>query len=317
MTLRCLHIPHSGAGRRRRPTADGSRRALGALVAGLLAIPLTAGVATLFAQEEEERTFPYDITHSVRDAPAPIAGAVFGTPTALHSGDRICTTPTQTTANVDTDCEKTGPSNETSIAVNPTNENNMIGGANDYQLGANPGGHVSGTILSRAHVTFDGGRTWSEYPITFNSKYQATGDPAVAFDAAGHAYYATLGFRFVGPTSGLNPDVLVANSGDGGRTWTSVRVAAGAGNWGSVGDLLDKEYIAAWGDGNAIVTWGDFRTGPKHVFEGARIYSSVTHDGGTTWSTPQVISGNADLCVRVGAHGGRRRADLRRLHRLR
>jgi len=249
-------------------------------------------VATTFAQDDE-RTLPYDLSHSVRDAPAPVAGAVFGTGTPFHAGDRICTTTTQTTANVDTDCEKIGPSNETSIAVNPTNEQNIIGGANDYQLGVNPGGHVSETLVSRAHVTFDGGRTWSEYPITFRSSYQATGDPAVAFDATGRAYYATLGFRFVGPFTGLNPDVLVANSSDGGKTWESVRVAAGSGNWNSVGDLLDREYIAAWGDGNAIVTWGDFRTGPKRQFEGGTLYSSVTHDGGHTWSAPQVISGDA------------------------
>jgi hypothetical protein len=293
MTLESVQMTDNGARRRRRRVSHASRHTLAAFLVAGLVVPLTAGVTNLYAQEEGERTFPYDITHSVRDAPAPIAGAVFGTPTALHPGDRICTTPTQTTANVDTDCEKTGPSNETSIAVNPTNENNMIGGANDYQLGATPGGHVSGTILSRAHVTFDGGRTWSEYPITFGSAYSATGDPAVAFDAAGHAYYATLGFRFVGPTNGLNPDVLVANSSDGGKTWKSVRVAAGSGSWGSVGDFLDKEYLAAWGDGNAIVTWGDFRTGPKRLFGGARIYSSVTHDGGNTWSAPQVISGNA------------------------
>jgi len=257
----------------------------------VIAISLTG--LTTARGEEEERTLPYDITHSVRDAPAPVAGAVFGTATALHPGERICTTPTQTAANVDTDCEKAGPSNETSIAVNPTNENNIIGGANDYQLGASPGGHVSLTIHSRAHVTFDGGQTWSEYPIAFESTYQATGDPAVAFDATGHAYYATLGFRFVGPFIGLNPDSLVANSGDGGKTWTSVRVAAGSGNWGSVGDFLDKEYIAAWGDGNAIVTWGDYRTAAMRLFEGAKIYSSITHDHGKTWSRPQVISGDA------------------------
>ena len=59
----------------------------------------------------------------------------------------------------------------------------MIGGANDYQLGLNPGGHVSESIESRAHVTFDGGKTWSMFPLFSNSAYQATGDPAVAFDA--------------------------------------------------------------------------------------------------------------------------------------
>jgi len=91
-------------------------------------------------------------------------------------------------------CEKSGPSNETSIAVNPTDENNFIGGANDYQLGLNKGGHVTETVLSRAHVTFDGGTHWSEYPILFSSNYQATGDPSVAFDASANATTRVLPF---------------------------------------------------------------------------------------------------------------------------
>jgi len=149
-------------------------------------------------------------------------------------------------------------------------------------------------MFSRAHVTFDGGKTWSMYPVFSNSSYQGTGDPALAFDAAGHAYYGTLGFRFVGPTNATNPDVLVSNSGDGGKTWNVVRVASGSGTEASVGDLLDKEYVAAWGNGNAIVTYGDFRLGQKGSFISARIFSSVTHDGGQSWTTPQVISGSLD-----------------------
>jgi hypothetical protein len=277
--------------RGRRHTSRLNGRGVAVVIAAGVVLSLSAGRALILGEQGDQ---PVDFTHNVKDAPAPVAGAVFGSGTALHPGDRICTTPTQTTANVDTDCEKAGPTNETSIAVNPTDELNIIGGANDYQLGLNPGGHVSETVLSRAHVTFDGGQTWSEYPIVFNSAYQATGDPAVAFDAAGHAYYATLAFRFVGPTNALSPDVLVANSGDGGKTWASVRVATGSGNFGSPGDVLDKEYLAAWGNGNAIVTWGDFRLAQKGSFVSARIYSSVTHDAGATWSAPTVISGSLD-----------------------
>ena len=254
---------------------------------------LGAGVAVALADGDPQ---PLDFTHNAFNAPAPVPGAVFGTGPAVKTGSAICTTATQLTTNVNTDCETTtvGPHNETSIAVNPTNSQNMIGGANDYQLAIDPGGHVTETVLSRAHVTTDGGKTWSEYPLYSNSTYQGTGDPSVAFDASGHAYYATLGFRFVGPANATNPDVLVANSGDSGKTWSVSRVAAGSGNEGSVGDLLDKEYVAAWGNGNAIVTFGDFSLGQKGGFISAKIYSSVTHDGGNSWSSPTLISGALD-----------------------
>jgi hypothetical protein len=259
-------------------------------------IALGAGGKLVLGQDDNVQPVDFTRTHNIVNAPAPVPSAVFGTGPALKPGQQICTTAFSAAANVNTDCESTsiGPHNETSIAVNPTNPQNMIGGLNDYQLAINPGGQVSETVLSRAHVTFDGGHTWSEYPIFFDSAYQGTGDPALAFDASGHAYYGTLGFRFVGPNNATNPDVIVGNSADGGKTWTSVRVAAGSGNEGSVGDLLDKEYVAAWGNGNAIVTFGDFRLGNKGSFVSAKILSSVTHDGGATWSTPRVISGALD-----------------------
>ena len=275
--------------------------------ATVAAVPLVWAAPA--SAEDGELIQPVDYSHNVVDAPAPVPGGVFGSPPgAIKPGTAICTTATSTASNVNTDCETNGPHNETSIAVNPTDPLNMIGGANDYQLGLNPGGHVTQTILSRAHVTFDGGRTWSEYPLNADSAYQATGDPAVAFDAAGHAYYATLGFRFVGPVNALNPDVVVSNSADGGRTWRTSRIATGSGNFGSVGHLLDKEYVAAWGNGNAIVTFGDFRLGQRGAILSAQIYASVTHDFGTTWSTPRLVSGALDqafVSVPVVAADGR------------
>jgi hypothetical protein len=88
--------------------------------------------------------------------------------------------------------------------------------------------------------------------------------------------------------------VLVSDSADGGRNWRTSRIATGAGNFGSVGHLLDKEYIAAWGQGNAIVTYGDFVLGQKGALLSGGIFASVTHDYGATWSTPQLISGTLD-----------------------
>jgi len=253
-------------------------------------------VGQTLAVAADDSPQPIDFAHNVTGAPAPVDGAVFGTAPSVKTGTAICTTAVQPGVNANTDCMESsvGPHNETSIAVNPTNPMNMIGGANDYQIALNPAGQVSETILSRAHVTFDGGHTWSMFPVFSNSAYQATGDPALAFDAAGHAYYATLGFRFVGPFNAENPDVLVSNSGDGGKTWSVVRVASGSGVETGVGDLLDKEYVAAWGTGNAIVAYGDFQLGLHGSLISARIHSAVTHDGGQTWASGGVISGSLD-----------------------
>src|SRR4029453_8394870 len=167
----------------------------------LLASALVVGAATARG-DEGEGLQPIEFVHNVSDAPAPVTGAVFRTAPPTKTGTAICTPPTQTTANVNTDCEGVNPHNETSIAVNPTNPLNILGGANDYQLGLNPGGHVGETIRSRAHVTFDGGRKSPENPTESNSAYQATGDPAVAFDASGHAFYSTLRSRSPSPVTG-------------------------------------------------------------------------------------------------------------------
>jgi hypothetical protein len=260
----------------------------------LVAVVALAAFAAAAVAAADDNPQPIDFTHNVFNAPSPVPGTVWANGPNVKTGTAICSTTTTTDANVNTDCEENGPHNETSIAVDPNNANHIIGGANDYQLALNPGGHLGETILSRAHVTFDGGQTWSEYPVFSDSSYTATGDPSVAFDASGHAYYATLGFRFVGSRNVQNADVLVSTSGDGGKSWAVHRVAQGSGVATSVGASLDKEYVAAWGDGNAIVTWGDFVQVQKGSVLGTKLFDSVTHDGGKTWSAPTLISGALD-----------------------
>jgi hypothetical protein len=156
------------------------------IAAGAAVLALAA--PALVQANEEGITQPVDFVHNAVDAPAPVTHAIFGSGPATKIGRALCTTATSNAANVNTSCDRNNPHNETSIAVNPTNHDNIIGGANDYQLGINPGGHVTESVLSRAHVSFDGGATWTEYPINANATYQATGDPSVAFDADGHAY---------------------------------------------------------------------------------------------------------------------------------
>lgn len=99
------------------------------------------------------------------------------------------------------------PRNETSIAVDPTNPNNVLGSANDYIVGDSS----CGVYWSR-----DGGKSWADsilpghqfsvdatlpQPLPtgtggvrpqVHSRYDLSGDPGVAFDAQGNAYYVCL-----------------------------------------------------------------------------------------------------------------------------
>lgn len=269
-----------------------------------LALFLGVSASTVLA----DSPLPLPITHQhfnfyqgVLDNPS--AEGLPGESTYKNPSSPICATTTSADANVNTDCEGNAPHNETSIAVNPNDSDNMIGSANDYQLKLSNGGTLNVTAFSRAHVTFDGGQTWTTYPIPYGS-YTATGDPAVAFDADGTAYISTLGFAWSqGLGSTTNPDVLVSTSTNGGKTWTNAtRVASGTGSFYSVGVFNDKEYLTAWGHGNAIVTWTVFNDGVGGSYINSPIYDSVTHDGGETWSTPTEISGSASFCI--GAQGG-------------
>src|SRR5262245_44811825 len=67
--------------------------------------------------------------------------------------------------------------NETTIVVNSTNPANLIGSTNDYPSQAQ--NIISDFRFVQAHVTFDSGQTWTEYPIPFDQNlYTGTADPA-------------------------------------------------------------------------------------------------------------------------------------------
>jgi len=201
-----------------------------------------------------------------------------------------------------TDCEGNAPDNETSIAIDPTDPSRILTAANDYQIAEIPGGGFGGNSLyTRAMLSTDGGHTWVTHPIPYK-QYRATGDPAVAYDADGRAYIGTLGFGFSnGGSAFRNPDILVTHSDDGGSHWSRPSVVdVGPGSWMTPGPSQDKEMIAAWGHGNAIVTWTRFLLGKHGSYIQSPIYSSITHDGGNTWSTPTEISGAASFCEGSG-----------------
>ena len=208
------------------------------------------------------------------------------------------------------------PQNETAIAVDPNNPNRVVGAANDY-VTRTWSCTVSGTPCSAlgdgysgTYVSNDGGQTWcctSTDPSHIGTlipgvehlvggPYDAGGDPALAFDSSGHVYYSGLGFNRLSA-----PNTVAVNQG----------TFDGSGNlkWGpptfinattSPTVFNDKPWIAVDSHASSpfrdrvYVTWTRFifkaRTG---TYVQSPISFAYSSNGGKTFSTPQLISGNA------------------------
>jgi hypothetical protein len=176
--------------------------------------------------------------------------------------------------------------NETTIAANPTNALNLIAGANDYRVCCDFTGLNDGT--GWAYYSFDGGATWHNVQLPgltaetggagiFN-KLDSAGDPVVAFGPDGTAYYANIVFSRVSPASAI----VVSVSQDGGQTWSAPRTVSfnDAANF-----FNDKVWIAAGPNGQVVVTWTRFNSGPHGAgYLASPIVGAYSGDHGKTWN---------------------------------
>jgi hypothetical protein len=180
----------------------------------------------------------------------------------------------------------TTPQNETTIAVNPTNPNNLVAGANDYRTCCDLTGLNDGTGF--AYYSFDGGVTWSDVQLpglTVETGGQgnfkimdSAGDPVIAFGPDGTAYYANIVFSRVSPASGI----AVSSSSDGGRTWSAPNMVAYS---KSANFFNDKEWIAAGPDGRVVVTWTVFNSGAQGAgYIASPIVGAISYNRGQSWN---------------------------------
>lgn len=186
--------------------------------------------------------------------------------------------------------------NETSIAVNPENPKNLVGGANDYRLynareGRNDGAGV-------AYTSMDGGKTWKNIVLpglTVQSGARgrlqimdSAGDPAIAFGPNNHVYYANIAFSRLS-TAGA---VTVNTSKDGGLTWgppSIVRIdgVAADGTARPTKYFNDKEWIGVdQKSGEVYVTWTrfTFTDADQEEYVASPIVVSSSSDRGRTFS---------------------------------
>lgn len=158
---------------------------------------------------------------------------------------------------------------ETGIAINPMNPDNIIGVAQ---------------TPCRFYTSSDGGETWTD---GFLDDPYDLGDPTVVFDGDGNAYYCYIGLW-------SHTGIFVNRSTDGGYTWQEAGVAV-VERVGSV-PFEDKSYPVADCTtsphrGNVYVGWTQFDTyGSSAPADSSRIHFSRSTDHGQTWTPPVVVS---------------------------
>jgi BNR repeat protein len=274
---------------------------------------LAGKVASLYGSAGLQIRFSAFIEEEAEAEAAATPGAPPITPAFVLSSPLDGTTVQAPNVTVNQDTAG-APQNETSIAVDPNNPNRIVGGANDY-VARTWSCTISGTPCSAladgysgTYFSNDGGQTWcctATDPSHLGTlvpgvtrlaggQYDAGGDPAVAFDSKGHVFYAGLGFN---RTSA--PNTVEVSRG----TFTGGNLSWGAPTFinqtTSPSTLNDKEWIAV--DSHAgsrfqdriYVTWTRFLFNPSN---GRYIQSPIafvsSSDGGATFTTPKLISGN-------------------------
>jgi hypothetical protein len=199
--------------------------------------------------------------------------------------------------------------NETAIAQNPLNPRQMVAGFNDYRRGDG----TCGTAYSG-----NGGSSWTDSTMpngfTLGTNFggvarqywQAGGDPSVAWDSRGNAYFSCQVFMR-GPGTTNNPDLSSAvyvfrSTGDAGASWNFTgRPAVETFNTNPA-VLTDKPYMTIDNNPNSpfrdriYVTWTQFAADGS-----AYIYAVHSDDYGQTFSSPVVASTTSpSLCTSTG-----------------
>lgn len=188
------------------------------------------------------------------------------------------------------------PQNETAIAVNPANPNNLVAGANDYRDCCIPSGGTQRNDGSGwVYVSFDGGVTWanrklpglgfSGNPQGVFKKVTSVGDPAIAFGKNNTVYYANIGFNRVDQSDAI----FVSVSHDGGTKWGPPVLVA---NSGGATFFNDKVWIGADpNSGMATISWTRFKSNPQYGYIESPIVASTSTDFGATWANWVDVSG--------------------------
>src|SRR6267143_6355977 len=167
--------------------------------------------------------------------------------------------------------------NEPSIAINPSNPQQLVAGANDQ---------LATRDWLGAYTSSDGGLTWTNglIPMTGNlTAFQEASDPAVSFSQNGILYYSGVAFN-IQRNNAVDGTVFVSKSTDGGSSFPLTTIVASGSN--RIGGIFnDKPYLGVDETtglfaGRVYVSWTRFTSSQT-----SDIMVAYSGDGGRSFSS--------------------------------
>jgi hypothetical protein len=262
------------------PVATGAQASPQFRPSGVRALPSPAALVPNALDDEGDEFLP-------SDAPPSLCTTRFarGNPFSL-AGDTDAIVDDHVNTNAGSNAACVAPQNETTIAVNPTDPENIAMGANDYRVCCDVQGFNDSN--GGAYASFDGGRSWRNVIVPgltaqtggrgFFHTLDAAGDPSMAFGPDGTLYFANLAFGRVN-----NNDAIAVNvSHDGGRTWSRPHLVR---KDRALRIVNDKPWIGVDPvSGDLVVTWTRFDFGTTGADFSAPIVIARSSDGGVHWT---------------------------------
>jgi hypothetical protein len=244
-----------------------------------------------------------------------------GTPRTLGCSDR----DPGGNVRVNQDCSYQWQAEE-DITYNPTNPTNLIAANNDGRVGFNQcsidwslnDGALWGDMLPpfRAKLNDPSSQTpTGDDPNSHtilgdtgtDHTYDAASDPTVAFDSRGNAYFSCVALDI--NSSAQMTFVLHSPAGQKGSFYFTIapddrHYVVDEENNANL--ALDKPFMTADhytmspNRDNVYDTWTVFQYDNSGNYLQSSIYGSMSTDNGTTWSTPQEISGSSPTLCFLG-----------------
>lgn len=168
------------------------------------------------------------------------------------------------------------PQNETALAVNPVNPDNLVISMNDFRAG------LSGQSVG---YSLDAGLSWHVSAVMSPAAGVYYMDPSAEFDPAGNVYIAFLVVKQNVQLNGTG--IAVLKSADGGQTWSDVVYVANDLDNSSV--THTRPFVAVGANDEVYVSW------VKAQGESSYAVIARSVDGGQSFGTVAVVSDQVGL----------------------